>query len=132
MGAVYEHSYIYAAGVNGSWAQLNGARRRDPLSSIAMSEQEETTHSYNSPIDYYEKFFDDRNNKTRERLVFMEETKIWQELLNKCSLRAGPDALSECRQLFDLVQERIKYYNSKYRHEMRPSLSPGLPPQFEK
>ena len=62
----------------------------------------------------------------------MEETKIFQRMLDNCTMKAGPDATLRCRELAQIVQERVKYYNSKYRREFRPTMSPGLPEQFEK
>lgn len=82
--------------------------------------------------DPYVKFFDNRFKKSREFLIFMEETKIWQELLDNCAYKAGPSAKHDCKGIFELVQERIKYYNSRYRKEFRPTLSPGIDPIFEK
>lgn len=82
--------------------------------------------------DPYVKFYDDRSARARDLLVFMEETKIWQELLKKCTYRAGPNATHECRDLFNLVQERVQYFNSKYRQQLRPTLSPGIDPKYEK
>lgn len=82
--------------------------------------------------DPYVKFFDNRFEKSREMLIFMEETKIWQELLDNCTFKAGPNATYDCKGIFDVVQERLRYYNSKYRKEFRPSLSPGIDPKFEK
>ena len=82
--------------------------------------------------DAYTNFFDQRFEKTREYLIFMEETKIWQQLLDKCSLKAGPYAKTKCRAIYDIVQERTKYYNSKYQKQLRPQSTPGIPPKFEK
>lgn len=96
-----------------------------------------TNHPDNTstPIDEndpYVKFFDDRFAKTREMLIFMEETKIWQELLDNCTYKAGPNATKECKGIFDTIQERLTYYNSRYRKDFRPTLSPGIDPKFEK
>lgn len=94
-----------------------------------------TPTSTTTPMDEndpYVKFFDNRFAKTREMLIFMEETKIWQELLDNCTYKAGPDATKECKGIFDIIQERLKYYNSRYRKEFRPTLSPGIDPKFEK
>lgn len=91
--------------------------------------------SSNTPVgndDPYVKFFDNRFQKSREMLIFMEETKIWQELLDNCTYKAGPNATFDCKGIFDVIQERLKYYNSKYRKEFRPTLSPGIDPKFEK
>lgn len=82
--------------------------------------------------DPYVRFFDERFDKSREYLVFMEETKLYQEMLDKCTMKAGPDAPKQCRPLVNLIQERLKYYNSKYRREFRPTMSPGLPEAYEK
>ena len=82
--------------------------------------------------DPYVKFFDDRFKKSREMLIFMEETKIWQEMLENCTDKAGPNATHQCKPIFEIIQERIKYYNSKYRKEFRPSKSPGIDPKYEK
>lgn len=83
-------------------------------------------------VDPYVRFFDERFQKSREFLIFMEETKVYQRMLENCTLKAGPDAPARCRDLVQIVQERIKYYNSKYRKVFRPTLSPGIPEQFEK
>ena len=82
--------------------------------------------------DPYIKFFDNRFEKSREMLIFMEETKIWQELLDTCTYKSGPNAIFDCKGIFEIIQERLKYYNSKYRKEFRPSQSPGINPKFEK
>ena len=86
----------------------------------------------NDENDPYVKFLDNRFAKTREMLIFMEETKIWQELLENCTYKAGPNATNECIGIFNVIQERLKYYNSRYRKEFRPTLSPGIDPKFEK
>lgn len=82
--------------------------------------------------DPYVKFYDERFAKSREYLIFMEESKIWQDILEKCTLKAGPSARNDCKEIFTILNERIKYYNSKYRKEFRPILSPGIDPKFEK
>lgn len=82
--------------------------------------------------DPYVRFFDERFDKSREYLVFMEETKLYQQMLDNCTMKAGPDAPKHCRPLVNLIQERLKYYNSKYRREFRPTMSPGLPEAYEK
>ena len=94
-----------------------------------------STSKSSTPVDDndpYVKFFDNRFVKSREKLIFMEETKIWQELLENCTFKAGPNAVYDCKGIFDIIQERLKYYNSKYRKEYRPTLSPGIDPKFEK
>jgi hypothetical protein len=90
------------------------------------------TGNVDESTDPYISFFDNRFAKTKETLIFMEETKIWQELLENCTYKAGPNAIHDCRGLFEIVQERLKYYNSKYQKEFRPSLSPGIDPKHEK
>lgn len=77
-------------------------------------------------------YFDLKFNRARELLIFMEETKIWQELLQDCVDRAGVNAGKACRRLTDLVAERIAYYNSNFNASLRPTLTPGLPAPFEK
>lgn len=77
-------------------------------------------------------YFDLKFNRARELLIFMEETKIWQELLQDCVDRAGVNAGKACSRLTDLVAERIVYHNSNFNAALRPSLSPGIPVSFEK
>lgn len=77
-------------------------------------------------------YFDLKFNRARELLIFMEETKIWQELLQDCADRAGVNAGKSCRGLIDLVAERITYYNSNFSASLRPTLTPGIPAPFEK
>lgn len=76
-------------------------------------------------------FFDEKFKYAREKLIFMAETKVWQELLEQCADRSGVNAASACKQLFDIVHERTTYYNSNYNPNLRPTLTPGLPPIFE-
>ena len=64
-------------------------------------------------------------------MVFMEESKIWQEMLADCIDRSGVNASRTCEQLQALVQERVKYYNSRFNPELRPSMTPGIPAEFE-
>lgn len=80
----------------------------------------------------YIDFYDKRFEKSREHLVFMEETKVYQKLLNVCTQKAGPDAPVQCAELFETLRERLEYYNSKFRSEKRPTRSPALNPEHEK
>ena len=93
----------------------------------SLNQTTEMTH-----LEKYTNFFDLRFQKSREYLVFMEESKLYQRMLENCTLKAGPDAPARCRELVHLVKERVEYYNSKYRQGKRPTLSPGLPKEFEK
>lgn len=76
-------------------------------------------------------FFDLRLERARELLIFMEETKIWKELLTDCIDRSGVNSGKACRQLNTIVDERIQYYNSSFNPDLRPTLTPGIPPHFE-
>lgn len=76
-------------------------------------------------------FFDLKNEKARELLIFMEETKIWNELLTDCIDRSGVNAGKACRKLNDIVDERLKYYNSTFNETHRPKLTPGIPVYYE-
>ena len=80
----------------------------------------------------YIRFYDHRVRRAEELLIFMEETKIWDELLQDCNDRAGVDSGSACRRLFDIVTERNIYYNSRFNPLKRPTLTPGIPPQYER
>lgn len=76
--------------------------------------------------------FDRRFEKTRERLIFMAETNIWKDLWQDCCNRAGVDSRHACRQLEEIVTERVKYYDSQYDGKFRPKLTPGIPVCYEK
>ena len=71
--------------------------------------------------------YDLRNKKAREMVIFMEETKIWQEMVTKCAQISGVAAYKNCKHLYEVLEERIKYYNSRYDDANMPTLSPGLP-----
>lgn len=75
--------------------------------------------------------FDRKFEKARELLIFMEETKIWQELLEDCNLRAGVNAKKSCLRLNQIVQERIIYDNAKYSKKLRPEFTAGIPEMYE-
>lgn len=77
-------------------------------------------------------FFDKKFERAREHQIFMEETKIWQALLEDCSDRSGVNAAADCKLLFEIVNERMKYYNSNYNPNVRPTLTPGIPAIYEK
>ena len=81
--------------------------------------------------DPYVEYFDWKFTRNREILVFMEETKFWQELLDDCHNRAGVNKIHACQELRELVAERIKYYNSNFRPTLHPKMTPGIPRQFE-
>lgn len=68
-----------------------------------------------------------RNKRAREMIVFMEETKIWQEMITTCAQYNGVAAYKNCKHLYEVLEERMKYYNSRYADENLPKLSPGLP-----
>lgn len=69
--------------------------------------------------------------KAKEVVVFMEENKIWQDLLADCIERSGVNASLACRELKEIVQERVAYYNSRFNPGLRPTKTPGLWPEFE-
>ncbi len=83
------------------------------------------------PNDPVVRHFDLKNIKSREIMIFMEESKIWQELLKDCIERSGVNAPLQCQQLQDLVQERVQYYNAKFNPNLRPKQTPGIPSEFE-
>lgn len=76
-------------------------------------------------------FFDKKFERGRELLIFMEETKIWQDLLIDCAERAGVDAGMACIQLRTIVDERIRYHNSNFNAAVRPEHTPGIPEPYE-
>lgn len=76
--------------------------------------------------------FDLKFTRSREILIFMEESKIWQEQLQNCIDQAGVNASSACLKLHEIVNERIVYYNAQFNAATRPTLSPGIPSLFEK
>lgn len=88
-----------------------------------------TPSGEDSPITVY---FDEKFRRNRELLVFMEESKIWQELLQDCVDRAGVNASFACRQLHDIVEERNQYHRSNFNAAMRPKRTVGIPPYFER
>lgn len=75
--------------------------------------------------------FDIKTLKAKEIMVFMEETKIWQGLLEDCIDRSGVNSAHACRELQEMVQERGRYYNSRFNPNLRPTKTPGIPPDFE-
>lgn len=77
-------------------------------------------------------FFDAKIDRSREILIFMEETKIWEDVLQDCVNRAGVNASGACAKLHQIVQERLEYYNSNFNANVRPKQTPGLPPVFER
>lgn len=99
---------------------------REPVYLFYMSSEAQIDEN-----DPYVKFFDNRFSKSREFLIFMEETKIWQEIFENCAYKSGPNVNYECKGISDVLQERLKYYNSRYRKELRPTLSPGIDPKYE-
>ena len=70
---------------------------------------------------------DKRNKRAREILIFMEESKIWQEMVTACVDRSGVAAYKNCKHLYQVLEERMNYYKSNYNVELLPKLSPGLP-----
>ncbi len=76
--------------------------------------------------------FDKKFERSREMLVFLEETKIWQEALLDCMRRAGVNAPKACTALDGIVKERVAYSRANYNHTLRPTLSPGLPDVYER
>lgn len=82
-----------------------------------------------SPITVY---FDEKFRRSRELLVFMEESKIWQDLLQDCVDRAGVNASLACRQLHEIVEERNRYHRSNFNAAMRPKRTVGIPPYYER
>ena len=77
-------------------------------------------------------FFDRRNHRAREMLIFMEETKVWGRLLDACHEKHQINSVRECRHLREIILERSKYYNAEYDPFVRPKMSPGIPPEYEK
>lgn len=75
--------------------------------------------------------YDIKNIKAKEILIFMEENKIWQDLLADCIERSGVNASLACRKLQDIANERTVYYNSRFNEATRPALTPGVPSLFE-
>jgi len=75
--------------------------------------------------------FDVKTLKAKEVIVFMEESKVWQELLEDCIDRSGVNASLACRQIQDIMQERVQYYNSRFNPNLRPKQTPGIPVEFE-
>ena len=76
-------------------------------------------------------YFDKRFERSRELLIFMEETKIWQDALQDCVNRAGVNASKECAGLHEIVNERTEYLNSNFNRAVRPTLTPGVPSVYE-
>jgi hypothetical protein len=83
------------------------------------------------PSDPLIRHFDIKNMKAREILIFLEESKVWQDLLSDCIEKSGVNSANTCRQLQELAQERVRYYNSRFKATMRPKMTPGIPPEFE-
>lgn len=72
-----------------------------------------------------------RVEKARELAIFMEESKIWQDLLDDCADKAGVDSARRCKQLAEIHLERVKYMHSRFNPHLRPKLTPGLPPHID-
>lgn len=87
--------------------------------------------SNDDDTDPYVRFFDTKFDKNREILIFMEESKIWQELAQDCYERSGVNAPNVCRQLQEICHERQLYYNAKFNPNLRPKQTPGLPSKYE-
>jgi hypothetical protein len=83
------------------------------------------------PDDPLVRHFDYANLRSKEVLIFMEESKIWQDLLSDCISRSGVNSNLTCRQLQDIVHERNRYYDSKFDPSLRPKSSAGIPPEME-
>ena len=81
--------------------------------------------------DPHVRYFDTKFDRNREILIFMEESKVWQELAQDCYERSGVNAAAACRHLQDICLERLTYYNAKFNPNLRPKQTPGLPPQYE-
>lgn len=73
------------------------------------------------------KLIDLRHKRAREMVVFMEETKIWQEMVTTCAQYNGVAAYKNCKHFYEILEERMKYYNSRYEDANLPKQSPGLP-----
>lgn len=76
-------------------------------------------------------FFDLKFNRARELMIYMEETKIWQDLLDECAERSGTEAGRTCSRLREIMDERIAYNNSNFNAALRPALTPGIPSVYE-
>ena len=102
----------------------------DNLSPGNPSELATTDKRYTDKSDPVIGYFDYRNDKAKEILIFLEGTALLQEKLDICLTKEGHNAPITCRALHDMVKERLKYYNSKFNEKCRPKLSPGLPEEF--
>lgn len=80
----------------------------------------------------YTLYMDKKSEKSREILIFMEETKIWESVLEDCINRSGVNASGECTKLYEIVDERNKYLNANFNANLRPKNTPGLPNVFER
>lgn len=76
-------------------------------------------------------YFDWKQERNREILIFMEETKIWQEILDDCHEKSGPYKIQACQELREIVDERMKYYHSNFSHPNMPKMTAGIPYTFE-
>lgn len=92
---------------------------------------ENTSADGRKPGDAVNEFFDKRFEKAREIAVYMAESKIWAKMLDNCSDYSGVNRQEKCQYLFDVVQERKKYYNSNFNPALTPKQTPGLPSEFE-
>lgn len=77
-------------------------------------------------------FYDVKAARSREMMIFMEETKIWQDKLMECSMKSGVNSIKSCKEIAEIVHERVEYYNSNFNRNTRPLKTPGLPLQFER
>lgn len=83
------------------------------------------------PGDAVNEFYDLRFKRAREIAIYLAESKIWEKMLDNCSDFEGVNRQEKCQYLFDITQERKKYYNSNFNPALRPKQSPGLPEGFE-
>ncbi len=76
--------------------------------------------------------FDRRHEGAREKLIFQAETGLWQDAMDECNARAGVGRRRECALVARVYQERRRYEDSRFNAALRPTLTPGLPPAFER
>lgn len=62
-------------------------------------------------------------------MIYIEETALWYEKLQKCKEKSGPglEKNIRCKPFDDIYRERTAYINSRYSKYRIPVLSPDLP-----
>jgi hypothetical protein len=72
-------------------------------------------------------YYDYKNAMVREKLIYVEETLLWEKKFEACKSSAGLQKNKLCRHLEEMLKERAAYVHSRYAKTRTPTLTPGLP-----